>query len=140
MTLTAEITTALDIRNPRASEEELHRVVTNGIRDLDPQAELRRTGYFNHSWAPDFVMTWNGTGRQRFLFLRFDVAHEAFDRELDALANTSPVFLGLLGGSADGQRGATAASTLGRASETETLVTETRAVDRLRTPFTMRSS
>lgn len=71
-TFTEKISAALDAPDARAAGERVHKVVAAELRSLDRTAKTEVTGYFNHSYVPDFVMTW-GTGRraeQRPIFLR----------------------------------------------------------------------
>jgi hypothetical protein len=134
-TFAGEVRDALDIKSPRDSVDAVHRIVANGLRELDPHAELRRTGYFNHSWAPDFVMRWDAGSAERHIYLRFDVLHEAFKHELDALAQEGPIFLGLVADAGDGEasRAVLPAAVPAPIKERQPLVTETTAVDRLHT-------
>jgi hypothetical protein len=89
----AALRDALLIGDARASEESVRQIVTNQIRELDPQATPQPTGYFNHSWVPDFMIRWKD-GVDRSLFLRFDVNHASFRSDLEFAGNANaPVFL-----------------------------------------------
>src|SRR5690242_5462330 len=89
------LTGALERPNARDSIDAVHRVMTSGLRELDPQAEIRETGYFNHSWAPDFVVRWPEGNEERHVFLRFSVFHPEFRFELEHLGESPAVFIGL---------------------------------------------
>jgi hypothetical protein len=66
------VTAALDVASAQEAGIRIHEVVANEVRSLDPAAKVELTGYFNHSYVPDLVVTWGG-GRQpetRPVFLR----------------------------------------------------------------------
>ncbi len=93
----AEFTTALRdalLRpNARESAEAVHTTVIKQLRTLDPQIHPRTTGYYNHTIAPDIVLTWRD-GTHRNVFLRFALDPSDFDQELRyARDDSSPVFL-----------------------------------------------
>lgn len=89
----AALRDALLIEDAHTSEETVRQVVINQIRELDPQATPKPTGYFNHSWIPDLMIRW-GDDVDRSLFLRFDIAHPGFRLDLEYADDAnSPVFL-----------------------------------------------
>jgi hypothetical protein len=89
----AALRDALLVANPTASEDAVRQVVINQLRELDPAATLRSTGYFNHSWVPDLSMRWSD-GVQRHLFLRFNVSDPSFVDDMRyADDERDPVFL-----------------------------------------------
>lgn len=71
--------------------------VVKELEGLDATAEIRTTEYFNHSFAPDIVMTWkdNGQASDRNIFLRHSLASAAAGRDIPALGDVGPVLLGL---------------------------------------------
>jgi hypothetical protein len=91
----SEIREALRLPNRDASVDTVHRIVINGLKELDPRVKPRQTGYFNHSWAPDMVVGWDAEPFDRELFLRFDVANDDFAREVTLIGSDAPIFLGL---------------------------------------------
>ena len=42
----------------------------DALVSVDPSVVIERTGYFNHSAIPDFMLSWAGTGLARPLFIR----------------------------------------------------------------------
>jgi hypothetical protein len=71
-TFAEQISAALDTNDARDAGERVHRVVADEMRSLDPTAKTEVTGYFNHSYVPDLVISW-GKGKQlvqRPVFLR----------------------------------------------------------------------
>jgi hypothetical protein len=95
MTVDAAVRDALGERNSLRSIERVHTAIAKGFEELDPSIDLSRTGYFNHSWAPDFVMTWAGAEDPRYVFLRFGVRDPVVLKEVELLRDGAPVFVGL---------------------------------------------
>lgn len=70
--------------------------VITEIRSLDPAAEIHTTDYFNHSFIPDIVVSWNdGEKDRREYYLRFDTAQPVIADEIERLDDRRPAFLGL---------------------------------------------
>jgi hypothetical protein len=90
---TSALRDALLVPNRGESSDAVQHVVINQIRELDPRARIRTTGYFNHSWVPDLLLSWNDDER-RSLFLRFD-ARYGFEDDLRFIGSRhrDPVFL-----------------------------------------------
>ncbi|MEU7905293.1 hypothetical protein [Actinoplanes sp. NPDC049118] len=67
------------------------------LEGLDSAADIRTTEYFNHSYAPDIVLTWRENGREsvRNIFLRYSLGSAAAGRDIEALGEFGPVLLGL---------------------------------------------
>lgn len=125
---------ALEVPDPHASQERVQETVAKRLEGLAPGTDARRTGYFNHSWAPDLVLR-GGDSPERQVFLRFDVREPSFEDDLRYLANEKPLFLDLLAAnpvetqSREEERLDVAAA-LRDGDRTEVLVTEVPAVDR----------
>ena len=87
---------ALGISNPHASEDKVHELLARHLDEITPNARMSKTGYFNHSWAPDLVIgSTEQKGEERAVYLRFDVKHPAFADDLKYLAPKEPFFLDL---------------------------------------------
>jgi hypothetical protein len=98
MTFFAAVEDALRRSDRSSQTSAVHDVVRNGLREVAPGIEIRTTDYFTHTFVPDLVLTWGPDDRRlsRNVHLRFVVSDEAFVEEVDFLADTEPVFLGLL--------------------------------------------
>lgn len=98
MSLVAAIADALRLADRHSQTSAVHDVVRNGLRDVAPGVEVRTTDYFTHTFIPDLVLAWGPESRrqERHVHLRFVVSDQAFLGEVDFLANTEPMFLGLL--------------------------------------------
>lgn len=96
MTLQSEILDGLDVASWDDSVAMVKRTVANALRQLDRTATVTDTHYFNHSFVPDFVISWPGAGgRSRDLFLRLDTSASAFTGDVNYLGDTQPVLMGL---------------------------------------------
>lgn len=78
-------------------------IVRGELERMDPDVEIRETQYFNHTFAPDFVLSW-GTGKnrsQRDLFMRSSILSSTLLDDFVALGNkasgeqTAPAVLAL---------------------------------------------
>jgi hypothetical protein len=82
---------------PKSSEslESVRVVVINQLKQLDPEAKIHATGYFNHSWIPDLDLSWKSSEDTRQLFLRFNVRDDAFAEDMRFVITDDgdPVFL-----------------------------------------------
>jgi hypothetical protein len=73
------------------------RAVHHELHELDPTASIESTAYYNHSVIPDFVVTWNESGRKydRQVFLRPSILSATAGRDIEILGHSAPVLLAL---------------------------------------------
>jgi hypothetical protein len=85
--LAAAVAGAEDLR-PSDAIEAIKDAVIREIQALDPEAEPRKTIFFNHSFAPDLVLTWKATGPDvvREVYLRPDLGYLLRTQELPRIA------------------------------------------------------
>jgi hypothetical protein len=98
MSLNDEIRAALDLDNPEDTVRRLKRAIANELRILNVNARVIDTHYFNHTFTPDFVVRWNGGGRQREerpVYLRFESERDYYPEDLEILGEQNPILLGL---------------------------------------------
>jgi hypothetical protein len=69
--------------------------VISEIEHLDPCAEITNTDYFNHSYAPDLVLSWAGDRQVREVYLRYNLRSAQAARDVDLLGGSAPVFFSL---------------------------------------------
>lgn len=98
MTVFAAVEDALRLSDRESHVSAVHDVIRNALRQVAPGVEVRTTDYFTHTFAPDLVLAWGPADRrrERNVHLRFVVSDQAFLSEVDFLASTDPVFIGLL--------------------------------------------
>ncbi len=125
----AEIREALALPRTVESAQAVKQVVARSIRAVDSGVAVETTDYFNHSFAPDFVLTWQRASarEERYVFLRFNTEPGWIADELSRLENRHPVIYGLAAMNVNG----TAKALAKRSLEAETLVTDPEAVDKL---------
>ncbi len=95
-----EISNALNYSDTRDSITAVKRAVIRSIKSLDVRVRVETTDYFNHSFAPDLVLTWPHLGKreaERYVYLRFNERPEWITEELVDLtrANRQPIVYGL---------------------------------------------
>ncbi len=67
---------AADQADPRDRITTIKRAVATEVRAADPAVKIRTTEYFNHSLAPDMVLSWPQERDERLLFLRAQASPE----------------------------------------------------------------
>lgn len=71
--------------------------VITELRALDSRAEIHATSYFNHSYMPDLVVSWDDRGvHRREYFLRLSTSQATLAEEIPRLDDRHPAFVGLL--------------------------------------------
>ncbi|OFI39429.1 hypothetical protein BIU82_13945 [Arthrobacter sp. SW1] len=94
-----DLTAALSAARDEYREEEyVHRVkdlINSKIRELDRDAVVEDTRYFNHSAIPDFVVTWSGEKASRDLYIRGSYASILAAKDVEETGQGDPVFLSL---------------------------------------------
>lgn len=98
MSLTEGIREALAVERREDSATQVQELVAKELEKLTAGTTVRRTGYFNHSWAPDLVVERRGGQPERRVFLRFDVHDTSFLGDLEGLARVDPFFFDLVAG------------------------------------------
>ncbi|WP_406429169.1 hypothetical protein OHA59_25350 [Streptomyces sp. NBC_01589] len=99
-TIDAQIQNALHQASPEAAMRDVKHVVARELQSLDPKTEIKATDYFNHTFIPDFVLTWGSGGQRptRDIYLRFSVDAPLIQRDLKSLHDESPAFIAISGG------------------------------------------
>lgn len=88
------INEALFDPSPQDSILRIKNAVAHEITALDATAEIKSTDYFNHTFAPDFVLTWpDQVERRVYLRLAYDL--EALAAGMDFIDTHAPLVLGL---------------------------------------------
>jgi len=97
MSRLAEVTkTALEHQPATDAIHDITDEACKTLERLDPDARLRRTGQFNHSFLPDVVVDWPRAQDRpvRPVYLRFDLGSELVD-DVELLGGDGPMFLAL---------------------------------------------
>lgn len=135
MSFAEAVRSALEVSNPHESQAQVQETVAKRLAELSPRSEVRRTGYFNHSWAPDLVLRSRGAPEERRVFFRFDVRDPSFEDDLHYLADGGPLFLDLKAANSSvterrSDHRIDVAEALSGKARGDVLVTELPAVDR----------
>ncbi|MBM0127588.1 hypothetical protein [Pimelobacter simplex] len=80
--------------------------VVRSVEELDPTVKIHDTGHFNHSAAPDLVLSWPDRPGERPLYVRRSYDELAAGRDVQRLAEVAPIFLSV-GRRDDGDRSET---------------------------------
>lgn len=86
---------ALEFDSPDRRIESLKTSVSNFLRAGDPSARIKKTEYFNHTFAPDLVLSWPDEKRERLVFLRPNSNPEWLAADLKVIAPSHPIMLTL---------------------------------------------
>ncbi|GAA0947800.1 hypothetical protein GCM10009554_44810 [Kribbella koreensis] len=83
--------------SPNRIIQDVHGIVGRELARLDPTAEIETTTYFNHSYVPDFVLSWGkGSLRaQRAVYLRNTLEASVVSQDAEELGAEAPVVLSL---------------------------------------------
>lgn len=78
--------------------------VASEIRKIDTTVSVFSTEYFDHAFAPDLVMRWDGQRRERFVFLRTGDPARFLDEDHRLLDDTKPLVVAMDEGDEDPTR------------------------------------
>lgn len=92
-TYAAELDAALSISSTQESIGSIKAVVAREIKATDSSVQIRDTGYFNHSYMPDFVLEWpdDAAAGQRFMYLKFGGDVDYFVRDVALVEDREPI-------------------------------------------------
>ncbi|WPP31431.1 hypothetical protein [Streptomyces sp. CL7] len=99
-TIDAQIQNALDQTSPEAAMRDIKHVVARELQSIDPKTVIKSTDYFNHTFIPDFVLSWESGDQRprRDIYLRFSVDAPLIARDLNSLHEESPAFISISNG------------------------------------------
>ena len=90
------IDAALAHGDPQDVTESVKEIVAKEIAEVNPELEIRKTDYFNHSYVPDLVAWWGPQDADyREVFLRFDSADRHLALDIERLNQDHPMFFSL---------------------------------------------
>ncbi|MEQ7125404.1 hypothetical protein ABN034_12885 [Actinopolymorpha sp. B11F2] len=99
------------------------------FKSADPKMDIWHTNYFNHSFAPDIVLSWPGESQQRLVFIRPNADPTWMLDDLQWLTQKRPIIMTLepspIGSHPEGERLAA------RAQDSDTLVTDVDGIDQI---------
>jgi hypothetical protein len=83
-----------------SSVEALQAEVVAKFENADAAISVRRTGYFNHTYAPDLVLRWPSAKEERHVFIRTSNSARYLAEDIDLARDRDPIFVPLEGVSA----------------------------------------
>ncbi len=95
--LAVDLSAAFDERDIERSAQSAKSMTIAALKGIDPSTEIRVTEYFNHTFAPDLVMTWPGdvSKRERLVFLRTTSRAEYLAEDLEIIGHREALMLTL---------------------------------------------
>lgn len=94
--LLASVNNALDTDSWDGAVSSVKQVMGRAIRELDETARLEVTNYFNHSFVPDYRITWPDPAvPDRDIYLRLGSSAEFIAGDLELIGDSRPIFIGL---------------------------------------------
>lgn len=119
--------------HPRSADviEGVKTAVIDELKRLDPTLKIRKTDYFNHSYAPDLVAVWREAGKEqeRRIFIRGSLSSVVAAEDVESLADQEPLLIGL----GDEKKKVLADLRKQLPASTRTLATEVSATSRIPT-------
>lgn len=111
--------------------EGVKNAVIDELKRLDPTLKIKKTDYFNHSYAPDLVAVWREAGREqeRRIFIRGSLSSVVAAEDVESLADQEPLLIGL----GDDKKKVLADLRKQLPASTRTLATEVSATSRIPT-------
>lgn len=97
MTLQSEIQNGLDAAGWDESIFAVKHIIAKALSQLDRSANIKDTGYFNHSFVPDFILKWPSGERTRDVFLRIDSSPGFLNADIHAFGERGPMLFSLGG-------------------------------------------
>jgi hypothetical protein len=92
-TLEQRVEDALNDPDMRESEHRVKETVADALSKFDPSATVKVTSYFNHTFAPDMVLSWGRA--ERSVFLRFTDNLPELGEDIELLDREDPLVFGL---------------------------------------------
>lgn len=127
--LATAIRDALNLERPVDRVEATKLAVSEHLSAFDRTATIRHTEYFNHTFAPDMVMSWKRGRRERLVYLRPTSDPAWIADDLRAFGHTRPIVLTLDERQSTSGRDSASRQLRNDARQTRTLVTEPAAID-----------
>jgi hypothetical protein len=85
---------AFDALDPREAVNRIKNVVARELSQTDTRAKVTKTDFFNHSFAPDLVLSWPNE-RERLVFLKSDTRPAVLRDDVAAIRKHDPIVFAL---------------------------------------------
>lgn len=115
-----------------SSVDAIQASVVAKFESADPAVSVRRTGYFNHTYAPDLVLTWPAAKDERHVFIRTSDSARYLAQDIDLARDRDPIFVPLGGVSEDSAADSEAPVHLAtKSKQSRALIAEQRTIEAL---------
>ncbi|SEO01244.1 hypothetical protein [Actinacidiphila rubida] len=81
--------------NPARNVESIKRAVIANFRSSDEAVRIESTEYFNHTYAPDLVLRWDGSEEERQVFLRTNTNPQYLREDVEVISERQPILMPL---------------------------------------------
>ncbi|TJZ50313.1 hypothetical protein FCH28_23810 [Streptomyces piniterrae] len=85
---------AFETPDPRDAVDRIKGVVAEELAQTDSRAVVKKTDFFNHSFAPDLVLSWPGED-ERLVFLKSDTRPDVLRDDVSAIRKHHPIVFAL---------------------------------------------
>ncbi|MFK4149998.1 hypothetical protein [Streptomyces sp. NPDC004065] len=85
---------ALEEPDPRNAVHRIKSIVADELANTDSRATVKKTDFFNHSFAPDLVLSWPGES-ERLVFLKSDTRPAVLREDVNAIRDKNPIVFAL---------------------------------------------
>lgn len=85
---------AFEAPDPREAVNRIKNVVAHELAQTDTRATVKKTDFFNHSFAPDLILSWPNE-RERFVFLKSDTRPDVLRDDVEAIRKHDPIVFAL---------------------------------------------
>lgn len=118
--LAERIRASFATHDPADAVDNVKTAVADYLRRTDPAVTVHRTDYFNHTFAPDFVLAWPRDNIARYVYLRTNSDPIWLKDDLENIGDRHPLMMTLSATEHNGPMQEVAAS----ARQRDTLITE----------------
>lgn len=88
------LTAAFEAPDPRDAVSRIKDVVARELEETDSRAVVKKTDFFNHTFAPDLVLCWPGEN-ERYVFLKSDTRPDVLRDDVNAVRKHNPIVFAL---------------------------------------------
>lgn len=81
--------------DPARNVESIKNAVITALQSSDETLRIRSTEYFNHTFAPDLVLRWDGVKEERQVFLRTNTNTQYLREDVEVISERMPILMPL---------------------------------------------
>ncbi len=81
--------------DPAQNVESIKSAVIANLRSSDEAVRIESTDFFNHTYAPDLVLRWDGSKEERQVFLRTSTNPQYLREDIEVISERKPILMPL---------------------------------------------